>query len=150
MPSRKPDWWWDYSWNPVAGCKPVSPGCKNCFAAQIAGTHSWPFAGSAKVHDDVTDANGTRRIFNGTLTAAPPAHLTWISPLTWGGVENPALGPEKPSLIFVVGMGDLFVEGRPNEDIDRVVASIAQSDHIGLYQIPLIRTRGPIGAVRWT
>ena len=28
--------WWDWSWNPVGGCKPVSTGCKNCYAADIA------------------------------------------------------------------------------------------------------------------
>ena len=28
--------WTDATWNPVAGCTPVSPGCRNCYAARMA------------------------------------------------------------------------------------------------------------------
>lgn len=28
--------WTEATWNPVAGCTPVSPGCKNCYAARMA------------------------------------------------------------------------------------------------------------------
>jgi protein gp37 len=66
------DWWWDHTWNVTGGCSHVSPGCQNCYAQQIAGTRKWPFAGSAGVHDGVTDVKGRRRIFNGKLTVAPP------------------------------------------------------------------------------
>ncbi|MGC9124436.1 MAG: DUF5131 family protein, partial [Thermoplasmata archaeon] len=27
--------WTEYSWNPVTGCTPVSPGCANCYARRI-------------------------------------------------------------------------------------------------------------------
>lgn len=30
--SRNPGVWWDKMWNPVTGCTPISPGCKNCWA----------------------------------------------------------------------------------------------------------------------
>jgi hypothetical protein len=30
------------------------------------------------------------------------------------------------------------------------VLRVRRVERVGLYQIPLIRTRGPIGAVRWT
>jgi hypothetical protein len=56
----------------------------------------------------------------------------WNWPLTWPGVVNPALGPGKPNLIFCVLEGDLFVEGRPKKDIDRVCTTVALSKHIGL------------------
>jgi protein gp37 len=56
----------------------------------------------------------------------------WTWPLTWSGVVNPALGPGKPSLIFAVVDGDLFVTGRPKEDINRVCRTLAASPHIGL------------------
>jgi protein gp37 len=56
----------------------------------------------------------------------------WNWPLTFPGVVNPALGPDKPNLIFAVVDGDLFVEGRPKEDINQVCATIAASKHIGL------------------
>ena len=48
------------------------------------------------------------------------------------GVVNPALGPGKPNLIFAVVDGDLFVEGRPPEDINQVCRTLAASKHIGL------------------
>ena len=28
--------WTEATWNPVAGCTAVSPGCKNCYAARMA------------------------------------------------------------------------------------------------------------------
>jgi protein gp37 len=126
------DAWWDETWNPVGGCEPVSPGCTNCYAAQIAGTKTWPYAGYAGVHDGVTVRRGTRRIFNGKPRVAPDAHPLWSWPLKWSGAPQPVLGDGKPSLIFVGDMSDLFYEKQPNEVIGRVCATIAMSDHIGL------------------
>jgi protein gp37 len=125
------DHWWDHTWNPVGGCSHVSPGCANCYAQQEAGTKTHPFPGSAGVHNGVTAKKGTRRIFNGKLTAAPPSHPLWSWPLKWPGAKHPKLGPGKPSLIFVGDMADLFHEGRPDEIIGRVCATIATSDHVG-------------------
>jgi protein gp37 len=65
------DWWWGATWNPVGGCSPTSPGCALCYAAQIAGTKTWPFAGASGIHDGVTDTVGTRRVFNSKIIAAP-------------------------------------------------------------------------------
>jgi protein gp37 len=125
------DWWWDHTWNPSGGCKAVSPGCTNCYAAQVAGTKTWPYARSAAVHNGVTVVKGKRRIFNGKVTAAPAFHELWTWPLTWSGARHPKLGPGAPSLIFVGDMADLFYK-RPTEVIDRVCATIALSEHIGL------------------
>ena len=70
MPFGEDAWWWDNTWNPVGGCLSPPPGVQNCYAAQEAGTKTWPYAGSARVHDGVTIVKGKRRIFNGKLTAA--------------------------------------------------------------------------------
>jgi protein gp37 len=109
----------------------VSPGCANCYAAQVAGTKTWPFPGSAEVHTGVTVQRGKRRIFIDKLTAAPEGHPMWTWPLRWPGAKHLRLGPG-PSLIFVGDMSDLFHEKRPNEIIGRVCATIAASEHIGL------------------
>jgi protein gp37 len=75
-----------------------------------------------------------RRKWTGILTALREGDKMWDRPLTYPGVVNPALGPGKPNLISVVYQGDLFVEGRPKKDIDRVCATIAASKYkpIGL------------------
>ena len=115
------DHWWDRpTWNPFGGCSLASPGCTNCYAAQEAGTKTWPYARSARVHDGVTIVKDKRRIFNGKLTAAPDGHHLWTWPLKWRGAEHPKLGPGQPSLIFVGDMSDLFHEDRPVEIINRV------------------------------
>jgi protein gp37 len=80
----------------------------------------------------VTVVKGKRRIFNGKITAAPEWHSQWTEPLVWRRAKHPKLGPDKPSLIFVGDMADLFIEGRSNKIITRVCATIALSDHIGL------------------
>jgi protein gp37 len=80
----------------------------------------------------VTVVKGKRRIFNGKITAASDWHQQWSLPLTWPRAKHPKLGPGKPSLIFVGDMADLYIEGRPKAIINRVCATIAQSDHIGL------------------
>ena len=122
------DAWWDYSWNPVGGCTPESPGCKLCYAAQRAGTYTHP----EWIHEGVTIQVGTKRIFNSTLTVLPAGHRGWTEPPRWKGVPHPKLGPGQPSLIFVGDMSDLFHEKRPVEIIGRVCATIALSEHVGL------------------
>jgi protein gp37 len=129
---RKPSWWWDWSWTPVGGCKPKpnSPGCNNCWVPKWLNSHTWK---TETVHTGVTKLNKRgRRVWTGILTALQDGDRMWNWPLTFPGVVNPALGPGKPNLIFVVLEGDLFVEGRPKEDIDQVCVTIAASRHIGL------------------
>src|ERR1700738_441469 len=98
-------WWWDIggAWNPVDGCGPVSPGCKNCFAPFWSASHTH----REDIHRDaITRVNG-RWIFNGKLTALRKGHPSWTFPREWQGAEHPKLGPGRPSLIFVVGGADL-------------------------------------------
>jgi protein gp37 len=127
---RKADWWWDGSWTVVGGCLPPTEECANCWVKKWLKSHKWK---TETVHTRATkeDKHGLL-VFTGELTALRDGDplLTW--PLTWPGVMNPALGPGKPNLIFCVMEGDLFVAGRPKEDIDRVCRTIAQSPHIGL------------------
>jgi protein gp37 len=108
----------------------VSPGCRFCYAAQIAGTqqtvHRIP------LHSRVVDWVHGRPVFNTKLTVLPAGHGTWTWPLEWPGAEHPRLGAGMPSLIFVGDMADLFHENRPTADINRVVSIVAASRHIGL------------------
>ncbi|HZP69241.1 MAG TPA: DUF5131 family protein [Pseudolabrys sp.] len=122
--------WWDNTWNPVAGCKAVSEGCLNCYAATQAATlhverRIW-------LYEALTRWLRGRPIFNGRRKVLPPWHPAWRWPLTWKGDTHPNLGPGQPSLIFVCDMCDLFYHERPV--IDRVVRTVAHSPHIGLIQ----------------
>jgi protein gp37 len=123
-------WWWDKTWNPVSGCSLVSPGCENCFSARDVATLQT--ATNIPHYLGITDQINGRYRFNGMLKKRAPGHHDWIWPLSWRGAERPVLGPNGPSLIFVVVNGDLFHEDRPTAIINRVVATIAQSEHIGL------------------
>jgi protein gp37 len=107
----------------------VSPGCKNCYAAQLAGTQQT--AHLIPIHLKTTDWIRGKPVFNGTLTALALGHKNWVWPITWPGARHPLLGKGKPSLIFVGDMSDLFHEGRPIEIIDRVIGPIALSPHTG-------------------
>jgi protein gp37 len=127
--------WWDASWNPVSGCAPKGPGCRNCYAPkQIATLHQ---AATIKrtvvpLYDGIVDKVNGRYVFNRVARVLRPGHADWNWPLEWPGAERPLLGAGQPSLIFVVDMGDLFFEGHPTSVIDQVVGTIALSEHIGL------------------
>lgn len=127
--------WWDASWNPVLGCKPVDAGCRNCYAAWQAGTlhqQAGPHRQVALLYAGIVDEVNGRHAFNGKLTAAPDESDVWTWPWRWKGAAEPVMGPGQPSLIFVVDMGDLLIETRPIEQIDKVIGVMAASDHIGL------------------
>lgn len=131
---RKPSWWWDGSWTPVGGCVPISTGCKNCWVTKWLKSHTWK---TETVHTGVIKIVRGRPQWSGNLTALQDGDPLWNWPLTWPGVVNPALGPGKANLIFVVLEGDLFVAKehvveRPKEDIDQVCAIIAASRHTGI------------------
>ena len=74
-PARKPDWWWDVTWNPVSGCFYVSPGCTNCFVPSWLRSHTWH---NDNVHTGVTKLVNGRAVFTGKLTvAASRASVPW-------------------------------------------------------------------------
>src|SRR5262249_54886174 len=127
---RKPDWWWDWTWTPVSGCRKVCPGCAQCWTLPWLKSHTWE---KETVYTGAIEeaADGSVR-WTGDPTALRPGDPVWNFPLTFPGVEDPALGPGKPNLIFAVVDGDLFLEGRPLEDINRVCRTLVASKHLGL------------------
>jgi protein gp37 len=130
--------WWDATWNPVGGCFYVSAGCRVCFVPPFLVGHPHE---AETVHTGVIDINEKGQpVWNGKLTVLPVGHPLWNFPFEYPGAEHPKLGPGKPSLILVACTSDLFFEGRPPKDIDRVVETIALSKHIGLF---LSKCTGP-------
>jgi protein gp37 len=43
--------WADYTWNPITGCSPASPGCENCYAERISKRFGWHW-GSPVFHPE--------------------------------------------------------------------------------------------------
>lgn len=101
--------WTQATWNPVAGCTPISPGCLNCYAArmalrlQVIGESS----GCAKYIGTAKRARDGRPVFAGRINLDEAALDV---PTRW----------RKPRLIFVNSMSDLFHKDVPLDFIRRV------------------------------
>ncbi len=100
--------WTQATWNPVAGCTPVSPGCLNCYAARMAlRLEHMPNGTGRKYRGTAKRARDGRPVFSGTINIDEEA---LDLPRTW------RLG----RLVFVNSMSDLFHEGVPTEFVQRV------------------------------
>jgi protein gp37 len=93
--------WTDATWNPVRGCTMISPGCKHCYAEAVAER----FRG--------TPGNAYELGFDPRLV---PAQL--LVPFRW----------EKPRMVFVNSMSDLFLELVPDDYIAAVVDVMMRAD----------------------
>ena len=93
--------WTDATWNPVAGCTPVSAGCKNCYAARMALrlTHM-PNGTGKKYRGTATRTRGGLPVFTGKINLD---RESLELPLSW----------RLPRTIFVNSMSDLFHEDVP-------------------------------------
>jgi protein gp37 len=110
--------WTDATWNPVSGCKIISPGCTNCYAMRMAARLQ---AMGHHAYQDVTRASGGRSVWTGQI------HLNFAA------LEVP-LGWRKPRKIFVNSMSDLFQDAVPDEFIHRVWDVMARA-HWHIFQV---------------
>jgi protein gp37 len=110
--------WTDATWNPVAGCLMISPGCTNCYAMRMAARLQ---AMGHKNYVGTVRKSGGRPVWTGKVKQLDAALDV---PLKW----------KKPRKIFVNSMSDLFQDGVPEEFISRVWATmIAADQHV--YQV---------------
>ena len=96
--------WTEATWNPVAGCAVISPGCTNCYAMRLAARLS---AMGQDKYQNITRISGKRPKWNGRI------HLDFKSidlPRQW----------RNGKLIFVNSMSDLFHEDVPFSFIEKV------------------------------
>lgn len=96
--------WTDATWNPVAGCLIITPGCTNCYAMRMAARLE--AMGVAK-YDGLTRKSGNRYIWTGKVRLD---EASLEIPVKW----------RKPRKIFVNSMSDLFHADVPAEFIARV------------------------------
>jgi protein gp37 len=118
--------WTHKTWNPLAGCTRVSPGCDNCYAAKMslrlegmakaaekAGKNP---GGSAKYIGVATRNKQGTAVFNGTINLD---HEALTQPLRW----------TKPVRIFVNSMSDLFHKDVPFSFVEQVFAVMDKAPH---------------------
>jgi protein gp37 len=96
--------WTEATWNPVAGCTIVSPGCTNCYAMRMAARLE--NMGQPK-YEGLTRLSGGRAKWNGAIHLD---HDSLALPKTW----------TRGRLIFVNSMSDLFHEDVPLDFIRAV------------------------------
>lgn len=100
--------WTQATWNPVAGCTPVSPGCLNCYAARMAlRLERMSSAGTRKYQGTAKRARNGRPVFSGRINLDEDS---LDLPRSW----------KLPRTIFVNSMSDLFHEQVPLAFIQRV------------------------------
>lgn len=96
--------WTDATWNPVAGCTVISPGCTNCYAMRMAARLD---AMGVKKYRGLTRKSGKRAVWTGRVR-----------------LDREALGIparlKRPRRIFVNSMSDLFHEAVPAEFVAAV------------------------------
>jgi protein gp37 len=104
--------WTEATWNPIAGCEIVSPGCTNCYAMRMASRLQ--AMGMAK-YAGTTRKSGKRAVWTGKVNFD---HQALTAPLRW----------RKPQRIFVNSMSDLFQENADEGFIQRVWLVMQKAD----------------------
>lgn len=99
--------WCDSTWNPIIGCTPCSPGCDNCYAAELHTKRHRAHLAGKQVPAQYGKPFSEIQFFPERLTEP--------------------IRRKKPTRIFVCSMGDWFHEDVKPEWIDQVMAAIALS-----------------------
>jgi protein gp37 len=103
--------WTDATWNPVAGCAIITPGCTNCYAMRMAARLG---AMGVEKYIGLTRKSGGRYVWTGRI-ALDEASLS--IPTRW----------RKPRKIFVNSMSDLFHPDVPTAFIAQVWEAMAKA-----------------------
>ena len=103
--------WTEATWNSVAGCTIISPGCTNCYAMRMArrleAMGQPKYAGTTRISGGRPKWNGVVRVDEAALEL----------PATW----------KTGRMIFVNSMSDLFHEAVPLPFIQRVFATMTDT-----------------------
>lgn len=100
--------WTEASWNPIVGCSKVSEGCRNCYAIRAANRMN----GNVEAYRGLTVMKNGRSEWTGAMRFIEERLL---QPLKW----------QRPRMIFVNSMSDLFHEDVSNDVIKKIFAVMA-------------------------
>jgi protein gp37 len=103
--------WTQSTWNPVAGCTVLSPGCTNCYAMRMAARLE---AMGQEKYAGTTRYSGGRPKWNGYIVLD---RRSLRIPISW----------KSGRLIFVNSMSDLFHEKIPLDYIQEVFAVMRET-----------------------
>jgi protein gp37 len=98
--------WTEQTWNPIRGCRRKSDECLNCYAQKMAARFSGPGQPYHGLALRTADGRGN---WTGQIRMIRD-HL--LDPLRW----------QRPRLVFVNSMSDLFFEDLADTDIDQILA----------------------------
>ena len=107
MATRSAIEWTESTWNPVTGCKKISPGCEHCYAERMAkrlkamGQPNYSRGFDLALHEKCLDL-----------------------PLRW----------KKPQTVFVNSMGDLFLKEVPESFLMKVF-EVMKAAHWHVFQV---------------
>lgn len=135
--------WTDQTWNPIAGCRRVSPGCDNCYAIKMAARIEGHARSGAK--GGAIKYAGTTGYLNG--------RLDWTGVVNFDpkGLDKPRLR-KTPTIWFVNSMSDLFDHGVTDDQIRQVFEVMNATPH-HTYQILTKRPHRAAklaGSLNWT
>jgi protein gp37 len=103
--------WTDATWNPVAGCTVISPGCSNCYAMRMAARLE---AMGSEKYRGLTRRSGARAVWTGKIICD---EKSLDVPRKWS----------TPRRIFVNSMSDLFHEGVSSAFVRQVWQVMAET-----------------------
>lgn len=131
--------WTDQTWNPIAGCRRVSPGCDNCYAIKEARRKDGRKGGGFDKYAGTTGYLNGRLDWTGVVNFDPK------------GLDKPRLR-KTPTIWFVNSMSDLFDHGVTDDQIRQVFEVMNATPH-HTYQILTKRPHRAAklaGSLNWT
>jgi protein gp37 len=111
--------WTEATWNPMAGCSIVSPGCRECYAMRRVAPR--------------LAANPATPHYAGTVQKAKTGYV-WTGKLGLSKEKlTEPLRTKNPTMWFVNSTSDLFHEGAPDEWIAEVFGVMAVAGAVGAF-----------------
>mgnify|MGYP006277977339 FL=1 len=109
--------WAEKTWNPTLGCQLAGAGCTNCYAMWVGAKIAQGDGAIARAYASVIKHVNGKPVWNGKTVVMPDEILE--APLRW----------QKPAIVFVDSMADLFYEELATADIERVLDVMARAPH---------------------